>query len=229
MITRLAENLYHVISDLNILIERGFHTDLKQHYRALEASINEFKETPEMLYKELFEPWCKEDFCRFCRLINIIQNKEDDWQENSIRLTPYFPILFNELCQIYDEIEMRQPEIIKIIEGGNTEGLRLPDELNTDRARKYFAQAVEAKLMEMTPTGAKWLFGGNRGKARLAYFLERVYCPERTDILQASQYRQLEHYFNVDRLDRASQQNADTGKSRAVKQWRAEIEKLFTD
>ena len=229
MITRLAENLYRVVSDLDIMLTRGFHTDLKQHYRALETSINEFKETPEILYKELFEPWCKEDFCRFCRLINIIQNKDDDWQDNLLRLAPYSFDLFNELCQIYDEIEMRQPEIIKIIATDTAEGLRLPDELNTDRARKYFARAVEAQFMELTPKGAKWLFGGDRSKARLAYFLERVYCPKPTDKLQASQYNLLEHYFSVRRLDRASQQNADTGKSQAVKQWRAEIEKLFND
>ena len=229
MITRLTEHLYRVISDLNIILERGFHADLKPHYMALTNSINEFKETPEILYKELFEPWCKEDFCRFCRLINIIQNKDFEWQMNSISLLPQFIVMFNELCKIYDEIEMRQPEIVKGVDAETTEGLRLPDELNTERARKYFARAVEAQFMELTPTGAKWLFGGDRGKARLAYFLERVYCPEPTDALQAPQCRVLEQYFSVHRLDRAIQQNADTGKSPAVKQWRADIDNLFTD
>ena len=147
MITQLTETLYHVISDLNIMIECGFHTDLTQHYKALEASIREYKETPEALYKELFEPWCREDFSRFCRLVNIIENKNEDWQENSIKILPDFAVIFNELCFIYDEIAMRQPELVKSIKVDTAEGVKMPDELNTDRARKYFARAVADGLM----------------------------------------------------------------------------------
>lgn len=111
-----------------------------------------------------------------------------------------------------------------------TEGWRLPTELDTDRARKYFARAVNVGYMSSTPKGYKWTFGDKRGKARLAYFVERVYCPTCTDTIQANQCRLLERLFDVERLDRALQQNADTGKSQAVKKWRAEIDsKIFYD
>lgn len=220
MITRLTEHLYRVISDLNIVIEYGLHTDLKQHYRELTNSIKEFKETPEILYKELFEPWCKVDFYRFCRLINIIQNKDDEWQENSISLLPYFPVLFNELCQIYGEIEMRQPEMVKSMQTDTVEGLRLPDELNTDRARKYFARAVEAKFMKLTRTGAKWL----KPLARLGYLCLKIY-PQPRPITA------LEKYFGITNdLSAAITQASYEAKRGDVIKWRAEIDKnIFFD
>ena len=162
MITRLAENLYRVISDLNIMITRGFHTDLKQNYKALETSINEFKETPDTLFKELFEPWCKEDFYRFCRLINTIQNKDSDWQMNSISLLPHFAYLFNELCLIYDEIEMRRPEIVKSVEADDTPK---PD-TSTDRVNlPEFAKIIDTPEMRkaqeigLIDEQYKWLKG----------------------------------------------------------------------
>lgn len=167
MITQLTENLYRVISDLNIMIELGFHSNLTQHYKALEASIHEYKETPETLYKELFEPWCKEDFCRFCRLINIIENKNEDWQENSIRILPEFAVIFIDLCSIYDEIEMRQPEFVKSIETDAPEGVKMPDKLNTDRARGYFEKAIRLGLMNEQ---YEWL----SSKALLACFCREM-------------------------------------------------------
>lgn len=110
------------------------------------------------------------------------------------------------------------------------QSVMLPDSLNTDRATKYFARAVEVGYMKSTATGYKWEYGGNRGKARLAYFVERVYCPTHTDTIQACQCRDLENLFGVTRLDRSLQQNADTGKSQAVKNWRADIDsKIFFD
>lgn len=224
MITQLTENLYHVISDLNIMIECGFHTDLTQHYKALEASIREYKETPEALYKELFEPWCREDFSRFCRLINIIENKNEDWQENSIKILPDFAVIFNELCFIYDEIAMRQPEFVKSIEVDTAEGVKMPDELNTDRARKYFARAIEAKYMTPTANGYKWEFGGKRGGlARLGYFVERVFCPTNTEQLPEQAINKL---FGVTRIGSATTQLHNAKKPQ---KWRAEIDKLFID
>lgn len=224
MITQLTNNLYHVISDLNIMIECGFHTDLTQHYKALEASIREYKETPEALYKELFEPWCREDFSRFCRLINIIENKNEDWQENSIKILPDFAVIFNELCFIYDEIAMRQPELVKSIKVDTAEGVKMPDELNTDRARKYFARAIEAKYMTPTANGYKWEFGGERGGlARLGYFVERVFCPTNTEQLPEQVINKL---FGVTRIGSATTQLHNAKKPQ---KWRAEIDKLFID
>ncbi|MEE0978081.1 MAG: hypothetical protein UH625_01590 [Muribaculaceae bacterium] len=111
----------------------------------------------------------------------------------------------------------------------------LPSGLDTDRARKYFARAVEAgytlTTSESDSITYKWKFGGERGgKARLGYFLECVYCPKPTDKLNSEQLNQLEALFDVKRLDRTISQNADTGKSQSVKNWRAEIDNnIFFD
>ncbi|MCH5222245.1 MAG: hypothetical protein J1F05_08000 [Muribaculaceae bacterium] len=103
--------------------------------------------------------------------------------------------------------------------------------IKTDRAVKYFAKAIQNGFMEPTTKGYRWLYGGERGgKARLAYFLVKVYCPARTDTLQAEEIRQLERAFNTKpRLDRAMQQNVDTGKSQAVQKWREKIDELFLE
>ena len=107
----------------------------------------------------------------------------------------------------------------------------LPPDLDTERARKYFARAVEVGYMKPTSTGYKWEFGGTHGaKARLAYFVERVYCPTATDKIRADIIKPLQQLFEAERLDRAIQQNADSGKTKAVKEWRAEIDKnIFGD
>ena len=224
MITQLTENLYHVISDLNIMIKCGFHTDLTQHYKALEASIREYKETPEALYRELFEPWCREDFSRFCRLVNIIENKNEDWQENSIKILPDFAVIFNELCFIYNEIAMRQPEFVKSIEVDTTEGVKMPEELNTDRARKYFARAIECGYMKPIANGYKWEFGGKRGAlARLGYFLYKTLCPTNTEQIPQQAVNRL---FGVKRIDSAI---AQVHNAKKPQKWRAEIDKLFVD
>lgn len=224
MITQLTENLYRVISALNIMIEHRFHTDLTQYYKALEASIREYKETPEALYRELFEPWCREDFSRFCRLVNIIENKNEDWQENSIKILPDFAVIFNELCFIYDEIAMRQPEFVKSIEVDTAEGVKMPDELNTDRARKYFARAIECGYMKPIANGYKWEFGDKRGGlARLGYFVERVFCPTNTEQLPEQAINKL---FGVTRIGSATTQLHNAKKPQ---KWRAEIDKLFID
>ena len=85
--------------------------------------------------------------------------------------------------------------------------------------------------MKPTSTGYKWEFGGTHGaKARLAYFVERVYCPTATDKIRADIIKPLQQLFEAERLDRAIQQNADSGKTKAVKEWRAEIDKnIFGD
>lgn len=163
MITQLTDNLYRVVSDLDIMITRGFYTDINLQYEALKYSIDEFKRGKEVLYKELFEQWCKEDFYRFCRLFNIIQNKPNNWQEGSIRILPDFPILFNDLCYIYDEIKARNPDIVKDVEAerlnkptDRCKAVTLPDELATTEGFKIFEQARDLGLIDR---GYKWLKG----------------------------------------------------------------------
>lgn len=101
----------------------------------------------------------------------------------------------------------------------------------TPRAEKYFERAINIGYMQVRGDGYKWNWGGTKGaKARLAYFLERLYCPSPTDKFSSEVIRQLEILFDVVRLDRAISQNADTGKSECVKRWKEEIDtKIFFD
>lgn len=101
----------------------------------------------------------------------------------------------------------------------------------TPRAEKYFGRAINIGYMQVRGDGYKWNWGGTKGaKARLAYFLERLYCPSPTDKFSSEVIRQLEILFDVVRLDRAISQNADTGKSECVKRWKEEIDtKIFFD
>lgn len=108
---------------------------------------------------------------------------------------------------------------------GMDDSLNLPPDLNTERARKYFPRAIGAGFMAKTNSGYKWLFGGDRGsKARLAYFIEKVYCPAATDLLEAARIRELERLFGIVRLDRAIQQNVEAGAAQSVQKWRANID-----
>ncbi|MDD2951981.1 MAG: hypothetical protein PHC95_02285 [Parabacteroides sp.] len=99
----------------------------------------------------------------------------------------------------------------------------LPSELNTERARKYFAKAIKVGYMERTGNGYKWLFGGDKGQARLGYFCNKVYNKPRP-------INKLEELFEVKKLS-ASITNADSEAKRAdVKQWRSEInDNIFND
>jgi len=100
---------------------------------------------------------------------------------------------------------------------------RLPLEADTERARKYFHRAVEAGYMKTTGTGYKWLFGGNRGKVRLAYFLEKVYCPNGQGQMPESALNRL---FNVNRIGSARTQILDAKKPQ---RWRRQIDELFEE
>lgn len=101
--------------------------------------------------------------------------------------------------------------------------LLLPDELNTKRAQKYFARAIEAGLMRVTPDGLpRW--EGKRGSvAMLGYFLERVYCPDNTEKLPEQALNRL---FDVVRIGSAITQLHN---AKEPQKWRKEIDKLFTD
>lgn len=102
--------------------------------------------------------------------------------------------------------------------------------LNTDRARKFIKIAINKNFVCIEKNHYQWTFGNKHGaKARLAYFLERLLCPKPTDTINAEELRQLEKAFNVNRLDRAIQQNADTGKQSSVRKWRAIIDNLFDE
>ncbi len=70
-------------------------------------------------------------------------------------------------------------EIQLPIEKGNEEMKlpELPDELNTDEAKKIFSEAVKAGLMQPLSNGSGYQW--NRSNAMLAYLCGKIYCGDR--------------------------------------------------
>lgn len=100
---------------------------------------------------------------------------------------------------------------------GEQSGIALPDELNTEEAKLYFARAVAAGYMKQGDNGYRWLFGGRSGQARLGYFCLKVYNQPRP-------ISYLERLFDVRKLS-ASVTNAGFEPKRAdVKKWRKEMD-----
>lgn len=84
--------------------------------------------------------------------------------------------------------------------------------------KKYFDKAIQAGLMEKTGSGYNWLYGNNRGKIRLAYFIYRIYAPE-----ERIPYKELQTLFGISRLDSAVQQLSTAKKEQS---WKEEIDKV---
>ena len=95
---------------------------------------------------------------------------------------------------------------------------KLPSELQTERAVKYFAKAVEMGFIEKTETGYKSKF---QSKALLAYFLELVFCSDDEGRDNGLNFPEtaLNRLFNESRLSRAREQimNNRTGKPSGAK------------
>lgn len=114
-------------------------------------------------------------------------------------------------------------EYIKKLEAENKtlKSKLLLKELDTPVADKYFNRALECGYMKQSISGYKWLFGGNKGQARLGYFCYRVFDTPRP-------INELEKLFEVSKLS-ASITNAGFEPKRAdVKKWRKEMDdKIF--
>ena len=96
------------------------------------------------------------------------------------------------------------------------EEVSLPKELDIKQVRKYFAKAIDAGYMRKEGSSYKWLFGNNKGQARLGYFCNKAFTPPRP-------INKLEEIFGVKKLS-ASITNADDEAKRAdVKKWRNEM------
>lgn len=110
--------------------------------------------------------------------------------------------------------------------------LILPDELNTQKAQKTFAKAIEKGWMQLKLDGSiVWLGFGNRpSKAQLAYLCAKVYgyqyTANRGNIGGRVPYEALERLFNVKRLDRATQQVFESSKPQL---WRKQIDGIITE
>lgn len=79
--------------------------------------------------------------------------------------------------------------------------------------------------MSRTASGYKWTFGGSRGaKARLGYFVVKIYCPTNTEQIPESAINNL---FGVSRIASAITQVFTAKKPQ---KWRTEIDnKIFFD
>lgn len=105
-----------------------------------------------------------------------------------------------------------------------TERPILPKDLVTDRAIEYFTTAIKKGYMKKTETGYKWLYGGARGcKVCLAYFTEKVFCPNNNESYPETE---LDKLFGVTRLQSALTQMYDAKKPQ---KWRNDIDSLFED
>lgn len=116
------------------------------------------------------------------------------------------------LCNrsLYRVANMWQPQQIQ-------EYLTIPDGIDTNRARKYFSIAIEREFIEPTSNGYSCL----KSKAQLGYFLERVFCPNNTEVLPEKLLNKL---FGVDRIGSAITQNHNTKKP---PKWKNEIDSIF--
>lgn len=170
-------------------------------------------------YNEALSLYCWLQELLADKLLNFTFTPYSDGDKQ--RLKPLCDYLYStEIGRAVQEAVFNRPHP----EAGTPDLLRLPDGLNTDRARKYFARAVEVGYMKPTATGYKWEYGGKRGAlARLGYFVERVYCPTNTEQLPEQVVNKL---FGVERIGSAITQVHNAKKPQ---KWRAEIDKLFND
>lgn len=120
-----------------------------------------------------------------------------------------------------ENVESSEPQ--QASNGQTTGELNLPSELDTEKARKCFAKAINANYMVKTDRGFKWNFGGEKGKIRLGYFCNKIYSTPRP-------ISKLEEIFCVKKLS-ASITYADYEVKRAdVIKWRKEIDDtIFKD
>ncbi len=108
-------------------------------------------------------------------------------------------------------------------------GIKLPKELNTTRARKYFAKAIELQYMMPTNNGKyRWTGTNDRGStAELAYFLGRVYNYKYTTSGNAGDdfpEESLNSLFDVKRLYSSLTQVYNAQKPQ---RWRSLIDSMF--
>ena len=150
--------------------------------------------------------------------------------EDKERLQPLCDYLYNtELGRTVQQVIFERdkgdtPELNEPTDTAKEIVNSLPEELNTDRVRKYFARAVECGYMKPIGNGYKWEFGGKRGAlARLGYFLYKTLCPTNTEQIPQQAVNRL---FGVNRIDSAI---AQVHNAKKPQKWRAEIDRLFID
>lgn len=79
----------------------------------------------------------------------------------------------------------------------------------SENQKQHFKDAIEAKMMEETVNGYKWLYGRNKGNVRLAFFLKQVF---NHDGCSETPFKELEALFGVRNLAQTTSQMADAKK-----------------
>lgn len=98
-----------------------------------------------------------------------------------------------------------------------------PAELDTEETRMYFTKAIKAGYMKVENDGYKWLFGENRGQARLGYFCYKVFKSPRP-------INKLEEIFGVKKLSASITNASYEAKTVGVKMWREKMDnEIFND
>ena len=118
-----------------------------------------------------------------------------------------------ELAQMYIDALPKEPQPEQTKDGM----VKLPDELNTPSAEEYFNKALSLGWMEKTEAGFKW----KKSKAELAYFCEKIYCPNQQGRFPETALNKL---FNVTRLQSALSKVYDAIKEQS---WKHTIDNIF--
>ena len=100
------------------------------------------------------------------------------------------------------------------------ESITLPAELDSEQFRKYLGKAIEAGYVIINSNGCKWVYGGNRGQARLGYFCNKAFVRPRP-------IDKLEELFGVKRLSSSITSADSDAKRMDVILWRKEIDDMI--
>lgn len=174
---------------------------------------------PITMWKYYVSNWdYEEQIIFYLKLIAIMKHETEEMRQGGISYrfalnhASYLSMKMNEIRQLHQDSSFIQ-----------SSGINLPDKINIDNAEVYFIRAIDAKFMIKNGDGYKWIFGENRGQARLGYFLCRIYEHPRP-------INDLEEYFGVKKLS-SSLTNGDLkAKRNDVIRWRIEIDKkIFFD
>ncbi len=185
------------------LKKADINNPLKEYYRGGSFQIYyEYHDTPEY---RLFRQLCNlSGSCVYLLDFSI-------W-------IPLYIALQTEKEKIKDEAAVQGVQLTETA----TNAPGLPQEVFTDRAKKYFAKAIGAGLMKQDGNNYTWLHNGRR-LIELAYFLQKIYNPDGTGI---TPFKQLEQLFGVKNLTQTTSSLNDRKKT---PKWRPAIEEIFTD
>lgn len=167
LLSLIAEKGKDILSEVDNLWLRK-----ENEYRRLDRKVseNEIRKTVGIVFgfTILAVDSSQNPFYRFKlseRLTQVVANHK--WDEWAITLNKIFDVPLPDGW--FDAFINKEPEEVS--------NIKLPKELNTEKARKSFAKAIELQYMVAIDDGKyKWIGTNNKGNtSELAYFLGRVY------------------------------------------------------